>query len=298
MACSSKETRFHWFPALAHFEFEYKPTQPDGLYTYNMDTGKVTPLEMMGLEGEFFSHGMDFLQTSETDMTIMAINHKYAGSVVEIFSHKIGSTVLTHVETVVHDLITTPNSIVALSPTSFYATNDHANKSGILRLLEDFLAHPLTYLVYRDDKGHVSKALDGLIAANGVAMDKKRSLLYLNHVSIGTTAVYKRHSNGTLEQVKEHYTSYACDNVSVNQETGRVCLACFARPLQALVLFKNPDANSAATTLCSSEDGNDMVPMVVDGDGVTLRAATSAVYHKGHLLIGKLFGPTFTCKLD
>lgn len=85
-------------------------------------------------------------------MYIQAVNHApnpaYASSLdqsiedkahsrVEIFHHVIGSDVATHVMSVSHPLITTPNDIYATGPTSFYVTNDHHYREGPLRFLED-----------------------------------------------------------------------------------------------------------------------------------------------------------------
>lgn len=60
-----------------------------------------------------------------------------AQSTVEVFYHVIGSTTAKHLRTVQHPLITTPNDVLAVSPTSFYVTNDHYYREGMLRMLED-----------------------------------------------------------------------------------------------------------------------------------------------------------------
>ncbi|KAJ6782373.1 hypothetical protein PWT90_06463 [Aphanocladium album] len=58
-------------------------------------------------------------------------------SVVEIFHHTINTNTATHVRTIWHPLITTPNDLVALSPTSFLITNDHYFREGYLKFFED-----------------------------------------------------------------------------------------------------------------------------------------------------------------
>ena len=60
-----------------------------------------------------------------------------AQSQLELFHHTLGSTTITHLRSISHPLIQTPNDIHALSPTSLYLTNDHHYRSGALRQIED-----------------------------------------------------------------------------------------------------------------------------------------------------------------
>ncbi len=60
-----------------------------------------------------------------------------ADSRVEIFHHVLGSDTATHVRTVRHHLIQTPNDLLATGPTSFFVTNDHFYREGTMRKLED-----------------------------------------------------------------------------------------------------------------------------------------------------------------
>lgn len=55
----------------------------------------------------------------------------------KFFHHKIGSDAVTHVRTVWHPLITTPNDNLALSPSSFLITNDHYFREEYMNFFED-----------------------------------------------------------------------------------------------------------------------------------------------------------------
>jgi hypothetical protein len=63
-----------------------------------------------------------------------------ARSQIEIFHHLVGSPSARHVRSVWHPQITTPNDILALSPTEFLLTNDHHYREGRMRELEDLYA--------------------------------------------------------------------------------------------------------------------------------------------------------------
>jgi hypothetical protein len=68
---------------------------------------------------------------------VFFINHRRTGSVVEIFEHTLNTKVLTHLNTVKHDLIHTPNNLVPVSKNEFYITNDHHYKEPkIMRMYE------------------------------------------------------------------------------------------------------------------------------------------------------------------
>ena len=92
---------------------------------------------------------MDVVPSSSnpSDLFVYLVNHRAplgdllaqdvgADSVVEIFKTTVGGDTLTYVTTVDDPVIFTPNDIVG-SPDgrSFYFTNDHGEKVGLVRLL-------------------------------------------------------------------------------------------------------------------------------------------------------------------
>lgn len=114
----------------------------------------ATRLSFEGFTGPFITHGFDIATSPSNDEQIyfIAVNHlpnplyritsahddiPKARSQIEIFSYTIGETSARHLRSIVHPLIRTPNDIFAVSPTSFYVTNDHRAREGFSRLLED-----------------------------------------------------------------------------------------------------------------------------------------------------------------
>lgn len=108
-------------------------------------------LEFENFRGPFVTHGIDVIANPSADdaVFIFAVNHlpnpdylpgkdfPKARSQIEIFHHVLGTQSVTHVRSVLHNLIKTPNDIIAISPTAFYITNDHFYRDGILRQIED-----------------------------------------------------------------------------------------------------------------------------------------------------------------
>lgn len=117
---------------------------------------KSQRLALDNFSGPFITHGIDVIadpDAPETAVYIFAVNHlpnpefqtsegkaksvPKARSQIELFHHALGSRSATHVRSIWHPLITTPNDIYAESPRSFYVTNDHYYREGLLRRVED-----------------------------------------------------------------------------------------------------------------------------------------------------------------
>ncbi|KFH41962.1 Serum paraoxonase/arylesterase-like protein [Hapsidospora chrysogenum ATCC 11550] len=164
-ACEdSAATRFSWFPALGAFNDPIKAMTSQGsIHVIDPKTFRSTRLQFENFDGPFVTHGIDVVsdKTDSGAVYIFAVNHvphpsyvehmetqggaknnfpaglPKARSQIEMFRHVLGSTTARHVRSIRHPLITTPNDVLALSPTSLYITNDHFYAEGRMRFLED-----------------------------------------------------------------------------------------------------------------------------------------------------------------
>ncbi|KAI8721578.1 hypothetical protein NCS52_00299600 [Fusarium sp. LHS14.1] len=158
LACEdSYEGRFEWFPPLANFHDPSVAAKSTGsIHVVDPKSKQSQRLKFVNFKGPFNTHGIDVIsdhESAEAAVYIFAVNHPpnlaqcpdatklkecqaNAASRVEIFHHVIGSDVATHLRSVQHPLVSTPNDILAQSPHSFYVTNDHYYKEGALRFLE------------------------------------------------------------------------------------------------------------------------------------------------------------------
>ncbi|KAJ5377830.1 uncharacterized protein N7496_005239 [Penicillium cataractarum] len=150
-ACEDvKETRFDWFPGLGHLDA--KTVGRGSIHVVDPKTFKSTRLAFENFNGPFVTHGIDVIEDPQDSdaVYIFAVNHlpnpdftpdspnnPAARSQIELFHHILHSTTVQHVRSIRHPLIQTPNDIYAASPTSFYVTNDHFYRSGLLRFIED-----------------------------------------------------------------------------------------------------------------------------------------------------------------
>ncbi|KAJ4140633.1 hypothetical protein NW765_015910 [Fusarium oxysporum] len=171
---------------------------------------------LRGFEGPFITHGIDVIADPEDKdgVYIFAVNHvpnpeylqhvvdgkkdefggNKAASQVEIFHHRVGSSSVKYVRSISHPLIQTPNDIVALSPTSFYVTNDHHYREGLMRQVEDmYYGAKWSNTIYVEITDTTSKestsgfnasvALTGLHNNNGLGHGRAP-----NEIAIGSAA--------------------------------------------------------------------------------------------------------------
>lgn len=127
LACASDlADRVDWFPAMGHVSAP-KPIK-DKLYAWDLVSDELTELTT-SWTGDFVSHGIDVVPTSNSkEVAIYAINHLKTGSVIEKFTHKLGTSTAKHIKTINDQkFVTTPNDIYVSdeSDDRFYVTNDH-----------------------------------------------------------------------------------------------------------------------------------------------------------------------------
>ena len=165
-ACENDHTRrYSWFPPLGSFSDPSAITRgpKGGITVINPVSNTVQPLELINFPGPFVTHGIDIYTPPDEEHTvyIFAVNHlpnpTYYGppvkadgpadsgdqprarSQVEIFRHALGTKEATHVRSIQHPMMRTPNDIVAVNQSAFYFTNDHYYLSGRMRTAEDLI---------------------------------------------------------------------------------------------------------------------------------------------------------------
>ena len=148
LACSTPESRAHWLPTMSQLNSTGASTK-DYVAIYNPTTSDITRLTTPDFNnGRGLSvHGMDVVPSaSDPDVLfVYLINHRIplgnksaaevgADSVIEIFKTTVGGKVLEHIRTVEDPtVIIAPNDVVGSADgTSFYFTNDHGSRVGLV----------------------------------------------------------------------------------------------------------------------------------------------------------------------
>lgn len=117
--------------------------------------------------------------------TLYVVNHAQSGPTIEIFEVSKEVTGITHLQTIQHELIHTPNSISPISDHEILITNDHEYEirdKKIQATLETYLSYPGGSVVYLNLKTNETRVVaDGIPFANGIVM------LNETHVAVAST---------------------------------------------------------------------------------------------------------------
>ncbi|KAF9343293.1 Serum paraoxonase/arylesterase 2 [Mortierella sp. AD094] len=301
--CGHAESRKSWYPAMGKVNTSAQNAFKDIFVVYDIKSGKYEVLDLVGLPADTdrVFHGLDIYERSPTELTIFAVNHRRSGSVIEVLEYTIGDKAVQYKETIKHDLITTPNDIVALGPRSFYVSNDHHHATGIMRLIEENLRRPWSNVIFYSPE-NTFVAFDHVISANGLAASKDRSLIFLSACHGGAIHVLKPREDFTLEQQDHIKLDFYNDNPSYEPETGDVFVTGHVQPLKmvhdlntpgkpvtgpskVVKLHKNPLAETSAAA------PRYLVSTVLVDDGQLISTGTVAAVDRkrGVMLVGTAF---------
>ena len=195
---------------------------------------------MRNFEGVFNTHGIDIWSDGEfgSPVYIFAVNHvpnpdyvagngaKQTRPRIEVFEYLPGQDFVTHLRSVWHPLIRTPNDILAVSATEFYVTNDHFYVDGFRRALEDFgvpgfskhtdLIHvSLSSLKSVDDSAELTAlvAIKGIHNNNGLGRGANKEEILIGRAAAGVLTIAKRSDlEGHLEVTEEIQLDSTIDN--------------------------------------------------------------------------------------
>ncbi|EDU50102.1 hypothetical protein TUN199_07158 [Pyrenophora tritici-repentis] len=144
------------------------------IYDYSTPSQSLKPLTLTNYANasDFQPLGIEF---DAATSTLYVINHsRNSGNIIEVFQVSVQDAVATHVQTVKHPLLYTPNSIHSLGDGKLLVTNDHFISSLISPLLstiETFAGVPGGSVVYTDIRNMSrTKTLARLPFANGITM--------------------------------------------------------------------------------------------------------------------------------
>ncbi|KAG0299519.1 Serum paraoxonase/lactonase 3 [Dissophora globulifera] len=306
MTCGNAEMRKIWYPPIERRNIS-APDQAfqDRFVIYDIASGTYDVKDLVGLPAEFdrVFHGIDFYERSSTELTIFAINHRRTGSVVEVLEYKLGDKFVYHKETIKHDLIQTPNDVVALGPRSFYVSNDHRYLSGAMRQIEKNLRRPWSNVVYYSPE-NAFVAFDHVASANGITANQDRSLVFLSACYGGAVHVLKPVSalDAHLVELDHVKLDFYTDNPSFDPTTGDVLITGHVKPLIMVaglhtlgVPFNGPSKvvkmSLSPLTKTSSGAPKYQLETVVQDDGHLISTGTVAALdrERGVMLIGTAF---------
>ncbi|MBW0499149.1 hypothetical protein O181_038864 [Austropuccinia psidii MF-1] len=339
LACSHRSQRSHWSPALGLLNSnQLSIPSSDFIAILNLKTKEFQQLNLINLPPHlqkfgFHSHGLDLFlhqnhQSNQPNQprraTIYFINHKLPSnhslssssepqSVIEVFETIIGQATATYQKTIHHHLIITPNNILALSPHSFYFTNDHQSKSHWTRSLEPFVTdnqfETIIFCSFQNDLECVVAAFGRYPHPNGLAKGPRDSFYMVNTYD-PHLRVFEPQADHTLVLTDELKLPRPADNIYVT-EKGSV----FVATIPSLYKFKksithfltNPNLISPTEIwkVSNSTDsdafygGRLKVEKVLSDDGNQISGTTGVAVWQSQLIItGQGSSYVSICEID
>lgn len=280
--------------------------------SYNIKDKKALKLSIKGfLEGVNFSiHGIDIIEDKNDSnlLHLLAINHRgNATDSVEHFKHRIGSSEIVYVESFLSDCLKLINNIAALSPTTFYYSQDLSHVSGPLFYMENLGLWAGGKVMFYGGKEDCRELASGIKYSNGIALSSDRRLLYVAESFRAKLLVFERDSEDSIPDIelKEQVPlKFLPDNINVDQSTGQIYVAGYSSNIKESLKFvlydgvSNTDPFKGVVARIVNETGegrffgrNYLVePILVDhGDTLFSTSVAASDEIRGALLLSGLF---------
>lgn len=225
-------------------------------------------------------------------------------SQIEVFEHKIGSNTATWIRSVQHGRVRSPNDIHAISPTSFYVTNDHFFRVGMFRELEDLLEYntgawsDVVHVTFSPGPAaeategvDVSTAISSIHNPNGMGHTTQADEVLVTDASGGELYVFARNFSVGSSQELRLRTRIQLDSTVDNPSYYDDPYATAANNASGYVIAGLPKAHElakAATTtdlpvpanvwyVRETSTGQVEKRVIFQDDGTALRSASAAV---------------------
>ncbi|KZT25048.1 paraoxonase 2 [Neolentinus lepideus HHB14362 ss-1] len=236
ISCGDPEQRMQWYPCSGRHNARGRREDSfrEHLFKYDIKRKETTKLRVIGLDGDFITHGIDVYSFPDepSKIHIFAVNHARDGDTIAIFSHVLGSDSVELVKNVRHPGIYNANGVAASGPLDFYITNDHyyTSKGGLLRKLEETYGPWTwaTHVQYCDANGPITacrRVSDTFPGANGIVISGDE--LYVGDARSGVARIFEIQPDRSLINTATIHLGGAADNINPIPTTGDLVISVF-----------------------------------------------------------------------
>uniref|UniRef100_A0A8D0BWP4 Paraoxonase n=1 Tax=Salvator merianae TaxID=96440 RepID=A0A8D0BWP4_SALMN len=278
----------------------FAPDKGGQIFLMDLKEDNPRPVELRISRGfdlaSFNPHGISIYVDNDDAVYLFVVSHPHYKTVVELFQFIEDDNSLVHLKTIKHDLLERANDILAVSPESFYATNDHYFSETILMYAEMFLGLSWSNVVYYSPN-EVKEMASGFYSANGINISPDGKYIYVADLLDHNIHVFEKHANLSLTPLKVLPVGTLVDNIAIDPRSGDLWVGCHPNGLK--ILFYDPE-NLPGTEVLRIQDILSEKPTVtqvyIDDGSVIQGCSVAAVYEK-HLLIGTVFHRGLHCEL-
>ena len=246
---------------------------------------------------DFHPHGISLYHDDNGQRSLFVVNHPNSGpQQINIFDISDDNS-MNHRASIGYPDLVSPNDLIAVGPSQFYVTNDHAYAPGNpMQLIEDYLGLPLSNVSYYDGT-HGSIVATGLRYANGITATNNLKTFYVSHATGRKISVYNRDSNtNKLIKQSDIAVKFGPDNLEWGPQNN-LWVAGHPRLFDFLAHTNNAGNNSPSQVvkinLNSTQPvtSNIYLSMGADISGATVAAVYDDPNGKEAMLIGSVYEP-------
>jgi len=211
-----------------HFKGVHPSHPPPGeLWLFDPTAPQTPPIQILIPVTDFRPLGLSATK-GEHGVRVFVTNQARTGARVEVLDLDLPRQRATHVATIRHPLIHSPNAVAAVSKDGFYLTNDaffaHISTVGVIaEALSGLPGGSLIYVSTLDLAQPKAKRIVRLPLANGVAVDPEKQRLWVAGMGMGVYQyVYDARDPTVVEAGAFLRTAMLPDNILFSPATGGV----------------------------------------------------------------------------
>jgi arylesterase/paraoxonase len=261
------------------------------IYSLDLNDSILRPLKLTNQlkMDDFHPHGISLFTTPDGRKFLFAINHRENGqNFVERFEYKSDS--LIHLESIRHDLMLSPNDLVATGERSFYFTNDHNEKPSGWRRFKDLLAIGTGNVCFCEGDVCSPTSVTGIKYANGININAGGTRIFVSESSDMKIKVFDRDlTTDALTHVSDIDTGTGVDNIELDAD-GNLWVGCHPKLLKFLKHSGDETSISPSEVIRIRPNGSTYEQKTVYmNDGSEISASSVGAVYKNKLLIGPVF---------
>jgi len=258
--------------------------QTNGIYAMNLSTNAITKLERVNEPANllFRPHGFDMAKIGGA-IYLFVINHEDNKGRQSILKYKVQENQLLFDSLIMHSKIISPNDIFVNNDGSFYISNDASKRGNRMELL---LGQKKGSLVYFSINGAAIELDTALAYPNGVFATQ--SHVWVSTVGENSLYRYEIASDSFTNKTLLTNELQGGDNISLYQNS--FIIPGHPNFLQFFLHKINSDYHSPSIVYQYHLDKQSLDTLFID-DGSRISAASTAIFHQGHLYISQVFDP-------
>ena len=263
-------------------------------YRPNESSNKLLNL-MPKLDIGFHPHGISAYEHKDGKTYLAVVNHhssglfsSFGGHSVEIFIYNGDS--LSHIKSISHPLMISPNDIVLINKDQFYVTNDHGSSSKREQTLEEYLQLKRCNALFYDGNDF-RVAASGLGFANGININNDGSILYIAETLGKRLSIFSRDiKTNSLDFIDAIDFNSGVDNIEIDSD-GNLWIGSHPKVITFSRHMKDSTILSPSQVykLSFDKENNHRIEEFYLNLGEELSGSTVAAVYDSTILIGSVF---------